>query len=386
MNKQRIVVPGRFRTRDHAYPTFDSANPFATAGTLPINANGDQMGKSFGQTYKVQDSQGNFRTVDSTGAFMVGELERLDQTMHEPLATVSWQRDIDLREDVSIADEVTSFTISTYASAGSLGTGAGIGNGKSWIGRQTNQIVGQAVDIGKIAHPLRPWGEEIKFTVFELESSAKMGRPIDQQKYAALQLKHQMDIDEQVYIGDLTTGDTGLLNNSLVTNISNFPDTGTGSSSLWANKTPDQILADVNEAITSVWTASAYAQMPDRILIPPVQFGLIATAKVSDAGNISILKYIKENNVRTTSGGGEILIFPNKWCVGAGAGGTIGTPGTVDRLVAYTKAKNRVRFPLTMLARTPIQYDSVYQKSTYYCKLGVVEVVYPETIGYFDGL
>lgn len=53
------------------------------------------------------------RTVDSSGAFLVGELERLDQTMHEPLASVTWSRDIDLRSDVSIADETSSFTNST---------------------------------------------------------------------------------------------------------------------------------------------------------------------------------------------------------------------------------------------------------------------------------
>ena len=58
------------------------------------------------------------RTVDSSGAFLVGELERLDQTMHEPLASVTWSRDIDLRSDVSIADETSSFTNSTFAAAG----------------------------------------------------------------------------------------------------------------------------------------------------------------------------------------------------------------------------------------------------------------------------
>jgi hypothetical protein len=39
-------------------------------------------------------------TIDSTGAFLVGELERLDQKLHEPLVAVTWGRDIDLREDV----------------------------------------------------------------------------------------------------------------------------------------------------------------------------------------------------------------------------------------------------------------------------------------------
>jgi len=45
-----------------------------------------------------------------------------------------------------------------------------------------------------------------------------------------------------------------------------------------------------------------------------------------------------------------------------------------------------VRFPMTMLARTPIQYESIYHKTTYYCRLGVVENPYPQTIGYFDGI
>lgn len=58
------------------------------------------------------------RTIDSAGAFLVGELERLDQELHMPLASVTWSRDIDLREDVSIADEVSSFTNSTFAAAG----------------------------------------------------------------------------------------------------------------------------------------------------------------------------------------------------------------------------------------------------------------------------
>jgi hypothetical protein len=44
-------------------------------------------------------------TIDSAGAFLVGELERLDQELHMPLVSVTWNRDIDLREDVTIGDE-----------------------------------------------------------------------------------------------------------------------------------------------------------------------------------------------------------------------------------------------------------------------------------------
>lgn len=362
----------RSRTRDNM--TFDSA--YRT-----IDAVGNMMGRPLGHAFKTSDG----RTVDSTGAFLVGELERLDLTLHEPLAAVTWGRDIDLREDVTLADEVSSFTLSTFGSQGNLGSGNGIGNGKAWIGKDTNQITGISADIAKIPHQLRPWAMELKYTILELESAAKLGRPIDQQKFEGMQLKHQMDIDEQVYIGDYTTGDTGLVNSNLVTNVSNMA-TGAGGFPQWAKKSPDEILADVNAMLTSVWQASAWSVIPGRLMLPPAQFGYISTQKVSQAGNVSILKYIQDNNLLTTSGKGKLEILPLKWLIGAGVGGTIGTLGTVDRAVVYTKEKRRVRYPMTMLQRTPIQYDSIYHKSTYFCRLGAVEVVYPECMGYFDGL
>jgi hypothetical protein len=324
----------------------------------------------------------------------VGELERLDLTMHEPLAAVSWGRDIDLREDVTIADEVSSFTKSVYGASSGLGAGQGIGNGKAWMGKNTTQIPGISLDINKIPNPLTPWAMELAYTILELESAAKLGRPVDAQKYEGLQLKHQMDIDEMIYIGDTniavsaSVSATGLVNNASVydTNVANVGGNTTWSSKILAGNY-DAVTADVNTLLTTVWANGGYAVMPDRLLLPPGAFGLIATQKVSTAGNVSILKYIQENNVLTTSGRGKLQIYPCKWCNGVASGGTIGTGSAgKDRMVAYVKDKKRVRYPMTMLRRTPVQYDSIYHKTTYFCRLGVVEWVYPETAGYMDGL
>lgn len=366
------LVVGRKKTRD--IQTFDSTQ------FMPITANGDMRGKLLeGGPRRTHDG----KVVDSTGAFLVGELERLDPTLHMPLTSVSWSRDMPLRDDVTIGDDVSSFSLSSYASAGGLGTGNSIGNGKSWSGRSTTQISGVDVDIAKTPHPLRPWSLELKWSIFELESAALVGRPIDQQKLDGLQLKYQMDVDEQSYYGDTGFGDTGLVNLTGVTPVALQP--GGGGQTTWVSKTPDEILNDVNVALTTVWASSAWAVPPGRMLLPPAQFGYIATAKISSAGNVSILRYVMENNL-VTSAGKKLEIYPVKWCIGAGSGGTIGTTGTVDRMVIYTKEKKFVRLPLTLLSRTPVQYDGIYHKATYYGRLGVVENVYPETVGYFDGL
>ena len=345
---------------------------------------------------KVRDSAGTvLRTTDSSGAFMVGELERLDQTMHMPLASVTWHRDIDMRTDVTVADELSSFTLSTGGSPGGLGAGNTVGKGKSWAGKVTNQVTSQSVDISKTTNPLRVWEQEVKYTILELESAAKTGRPIDQQKLEFLQLKHQMDIDEQVYVGDLTTGDTGLLNATLITNTAQVATKAAGGTQ-WANSQPDEILADINSLITSVWSASAWAVMPNRLLIPPTQFGLLSTMKVSTAGNVSVLKYVLENNITVrASGKNGLEIFPCKWLVGLQAGvgsASFGvlpankTSTSYDVMFCYTKQYNRVRYPMTTLQRTPIQYSGIWHMTTYFCRLGVVEVVYPETAGWRYGI
>lgn len=306
-------------------------------------------------------------TVDSAGAYLIGELERLDPTIHEPLVSVSWSRDIQLREDVTIADETSSFTNSTFAAVGGVNP-----NGKAFIGTDTNAISGVSLDIGKTGQPLYLWGMELSYTIPELLSAEKLGRPVDTQKFDAIKLKHQMDIDEMVYIGDSALGVKGLVNSSKVT-ASNV----TGGT--WAGKTSDQILADVNALLTAVWGASGWAVCPGELRVPPVQFAALVSMKVSTAGNMSVLQYLKDNSLSLSINGRPLNIQPVKWLTGAGASGA-------DRMIAYTNDRSRVRYPLVPLQRTALEYRSLYQLTTYFGRLGCVEFVYPETCGYSDGI
>lgn len=318
-------------------------------------------------------------TLDSTGAFYVGELERLDQTLHQPLVAVTWGRDIDLREDVSMADETSSFTNSSFAAAGSLTS-----TGKNFVGKNSNAIPGVGVDIGKTASPLYLWAMELGYSIPELLSAQQVGRPIDEQKYAGMQLKWQMDIDEMVYIGDTALGKYGLVNNtgSVTTG---FVDAGTAGTTQWNTKTPAEILEDINALITAAWAAAGYQICPTKLLVPPTQFGYITTQTVSSAGNISILKYLVENSIANQINGKPLDIQPLKWLVGRGE--AAGSPSTAtDRMVCYTQDKIRVRFPLVPLQRTPLEYRSIYHLTTYFGKLGVLEIVYPETLRYADGI
>jgi hypothetical protein len=324
-------------------------------------------------------------TIDGTGAFLNGELERLDQTLHMPLVSYTWMRDIDLREDVSNADEVSSFTNSSFAAAPGISGQGGLSSGKSWAGKNTNAITGIQLDIGKTANPLTIWAMELSWSLPELASAEKLGRPIDAQKYEGLKLKWNMDTDAQVYVGDAELSFKGLFNNDA--NVThNAVAVGAGGSTLWSAKTPQEILNDVNTLLTNTWSSSGWAVIPDQLRLPPDQYSYLVANIVSNAGNISILEFLKLNNLVKSSTGRELNIQPVKWLIGGGSGGTLGTANGHNRMVAYNKEVQYVRFPMTLLQRTPIENRGLYQITTYWNRLGVIEFVYPATVQYADGI
>jgi hypothetical protein len=118
--------------------------------------------------------------------------------------------------------------------------------------------------------------------------------------------------------------------------------------------------------------------VPGKLGLPPAKYSYLVSQKVSSAGNISILQFLKDNSLANAVNGVPLDIVPMKFLTGRGAGST-------DRMVAYSQDQNRVRFPLVPLQRTPVEYRGISQLTYYYGRLGAVEWVYPETAQYADG-
>jgi hypothetical protein len=196
---------------------------------------------------------------------------------------------------------------------------------------------------------------------------------VDEQKYMAMLLKHQMDCDEQVYHGDSVLSMPGLLNHTLLTN------TGNALTGTWAGATPAQILADVNSLLNSVWAAAAWAAIPDKLLVTPTEFSLLVSTLISSAGNISILEFLLRNNL-AASNGQKLDIQPVKWLLGTNNGNTLGVAAT-NSMFAYVKDPMRVRWPYVPMQRTPLEWRTLWQLVTYYGRMGAVEMVYPEVCG-----
>jgi len=206
--------------------------------------------------------------------------------------------------------------------------------------------------------------------VLELASAAQVGRPIDAQKYDAMQMKWNMDTDQVVYIGDPQAGFNGLLNLSTITPIA--------AAAAWTATTdPDVIVQDINLLLNDAWVRSGYAVCPAKIGLAPELFSLLVTKKVSSAGNISVLEYLKINCIAFQENGTPLEIVSMKWASKRGTGGA-------HRIVAYTQEEKYVRFPQVSLLNTPLEYRGLHQLTTYYGRLGQVETPYINTISYMD--
>jgi hypothetical protein len=313
-----------------------------------------------------------FKTKDAALSFLVGQLDAFDPKFHEPLFEVSWGRDVDLRTDVDFGNESASFLRSNFSGGGTLTS-----SGLPWISAETTAIQGVTLNGERTVLPVRPLAREISFSSIELARASKLGQNLETMKMNALNNLYQLNTDQMVYIGAAEVGATGLVNSPLVT-VTAVPN-GVGGSPLWANKTPAEILADVNAAITTTWAATGYSVMPRRILLPPAKLAYLSSQLISTAGSASILKFLKDNAISNEVNGQPMEFFPCKWLTGRGTSGT-------DRMVVYTKAEDRVRFPLVPIRRETAYYQGIKFVAPYIWAYGSMELIYPETMQYIDGI
>jgi len=314
---------------------------------------------------------------DAGYAFLVGELEKRDPKVREPLAAIFWPRDIPVKTGGGWVEFSSTLNVG-YATTG--------GGSNGIQGSESNNIPVMQADIGKDAYPVFTWMNNLAIPFVDQAKLQQIGRSLDQILDKGIRLASQKTLDESSYLG--IEGKTGLVNDVNVTHQSvaeagaSSP-TGKTTSTNWVDKTPDAILADINEVMTTGWSNSGYdlSGMPNQILIPPSQYSYLVGTIVSSAGNRSILDYVLENNIGHNQGV-ELVIQPRPFCIGAGAGGT-------DRMVAYVNDEDRVNFDLTVpLSRIMTQpsVEKVAYLTAYAMQFSVVKILYYEPVQYRDGI
>lgn len=314
----------------------------------------------------------NDAAIASGMAFLTGELEKRDARLMEPLQSVTWTRDIVAMTGGGWV-EFSSNYFADYATTG--------GNESGIIGGETNDIPVMQANVDKEVYKVFTFANIMKVPFVDQQKLQGIGRSLDNILDKGIRLNYNKSIDNIVYTGVASAGVYGLLNNPNIT--AGAAPNGASGSPLWKQKTPDEILADVNTLLVTTWENSEYdlTGMANHVLIPPNQYTWMASQTVSSAGTMSILEFLLNNNIAKNQGI-EISINPSRWCVGAGAGGT-------DRMAAYVNDEDRVNFdlpvPLSRIMTQPQVTEMAYL-TAYAAQLGQVKILYTQCCQYMDGI
>ncbi len=185
-------------------------------------------------------------------------------------------------------------------------------------------------------------------------------------------------IDNVALNGDTTKNFKGLINNSAITPANVALNAG-ASSRLWSAKTPLEVAADINEALNDIWSDSYQIEMADTVLMSPERLGFLATTPMSADNNMTLLNYIKANNLVTTMGGGQIMFRGVRGLSTAGASGT-------QRMVAYRRAPDVLKMHLPMPHRFfPVQVTGLRYMIPGAFRFGGVDIRLPGAVRYRDG-
>jgi len=214
----------------------------------------------------------------------------------------------------------------------------------------------------------------------ELQRAAKEGRNLPNEKAMAAGKVAQRFKYGIAIRGSTEKGFVGLINNPSVP-TANVPADGTGSSALWANKTPDQIARDFNLGLSDVINNTAETSIPDTVLLPSSRLQAISTKRIGDTADYTLLRFLRENNLITAQSGRPLTIRGSRELETAGAGGTA-------RMVTYDNSREVVQFHLpgdhTFLP--PWQKSSMTWEVAGIMNIGGTEIRLPKAMSYRDGI
>jgi hypothetical protein len=214
----------------------------------------------------------------------------------------------------------------------------------------------------------------------ELQRAAKLGRSLSADKaqaavQAADRFIYGIAMTGQNARGESEKGWTGFTNDANAP-AANVPNDGTGSARTFASKTADQILRDLNEAITAVETGTGETHIANTVVLPTSEYNRIATTRLSDTGS-TILSFLQANNVA----GAGLRILKSRALETAGQSNS-------KRMIAYDNNPQVLRF----LLPGPHQFLPAFQKSSLVYEVagimnvGGLDVRLPKAIVYRDGI
>ncbi len=229
------------------------------------------------------------------------------------------------------------------------------------------------------SHDFAMIGSGWEWNIEEVNQAALYNIDLNGTKALSAADKVERLLNSIAMIGSTEKSWTGFVNAPGVSRADVAAD-GTGSSTFWSAKTQDQILRDVNDLISGVRRNTLEVEWVDSLRLPPDAFRLIATKRLADGdGTMTVLEYLRKNNVYTAETGQPLDIQPLRELATASQDGG-------GRMVVYRRDPEVLRFHLPMPRRVlqPRQKSIMGFETGIIARTGGTEVRLPGAMAYGD--
>ena len=215
------------------------------------------------------------------------------------------------------------------------------------------------------------------YTIDELGQAMMIpGRNLTADKAMAVRRKYEEFIDDKVLNGYDELGWDGLLNNANIP-AQDAPN-GAAGTPQWNTKTGDEVIADINGAITGVWDQTGTVELADTIALGATSYAHLGNTPRSADSDMSILRWLQANNLFTLMTGEPLNIVLLRGLEDAAA-------GDAGRLLAYRRAPDvlKLHLPKPLTFETPQRWLLRYVVPAYF-RLGGLEIRLPRAMRYLD--
>lgn len=138
-------------------------------------------------------------------------------------------------------------------------------------------------------------GDSYGYSIKEIRASQRTGKNLDQRRAITARRAHDEMMNRMALKSNPADGTFGLLDFPGITEVTLQAD-GTSASKTWASKTPDQIVRDINDLVNAVMEPTSAREVPDTLLLPIAQYNDLASRRIGEAGEKTLMRYILDNS------------------------------------------------------------------------------------------
>ncbi len=224
--------------------------------------------------------------------------------------------------------------------------------------------------------PVRSVGISYGYNLDEIQSSQLTGAALDQRRANASRRSVEQIVNDVAFFGDAESGLPGLFDNP---NIPTGAVVNPGSGTEWVNKTPDQILFDINDLFADIFETTKMVELGNTLLLPPQQWSYIMSTPRSSNSDTTIAQYIASNSPYLTS---VEDIIPVNECAAAN-----NPELSTDAMVAYDRSPDKLQLEIPVeLEMLPVQQKNLEFVIPGRSRLGGLNIYYPLSLAIATGI